>query len=270
MEEMGDDEVMALVLSLCAGLFGAGVWYGRGLRISNLGGSSLPRTFLLLLPPLALGGLWTALVEDAAIDVRTDVRYQFLFVAMGSIWVFLLPRMLAFVGVSYTLDALERRNTAASIAIAGATAGLMILFTGSNMGEGPSIWNTVETAVAATALLFAAVLVLALATSVGDVIAIERDVATGVRFACWLVAAGIVLARASAGDWVSDEAMVNDLVSLGWPVVVLLAVAIGVDRAFRPRVSIPQPNVLAAGVIPGALYVTVSLAYVATLPHWSS
>lgn len=269
MEEMGDDEVMALLASVILGGVGGGLWYLRGLGITRLGAPAGARTILLLLPPIALAGLWSVLTSFAAVDVRVDVRYQFLFVAMGTIWVFLLPRALSFIGVSYRDDALERRNAPAAIAIAGTALGLTVLFAGSNMGEGPSIWNTVETAIAATAVLFAAVLLLALTTSVGDTIAVERDLPTGVRFAGWVAASGVVLGRASAGNWISEEAMIADLIAVGWPVVVFLAVAVGLELALRPRVSAPRPSVVGAGVLPAAVYLAVSLAYVASLPSWS-
>jgi hypothetical protein len=270
MEEMGEDEVFAMLGSLVIGVIAAGIWYARGLGITRLGAPPGSRTLLLLLPPIALLGLQRVLTAFAAVDVREDGRYQFLFVAMGSIWVFVLPRALAIIGVSYRDDALERRNVAASTAIAGTVLGLTILFAGSNMGEGPSIWNTVETAIAATAMLFAAVLILALATSIGDTIAVERDLSSGVRFAGWIAASGVVLGRASAGDWMGEDAMIADLVSVGWPVAVFLAVAVAVELTLRPKVSAPQPNVVTAGVVPAAVYLAVSLAYVASLPSWSS
>lgn len=269
MEEMGDDEVMAMMASLALGAFGAGGWYVRGLGISRLGAPQAPRTLLLLLPPLALAALWQVLTSFAAVDVREDARYQFLFVAMGTIWVFLLPRALSLIGVSYRDDALERRNVAAAIAIAGAALGLTVLFAGSNMGEGPSIWNTVETAIAATGVLFAAVLVLALTTAVGDTISVERDVSSGVRFAGWIAASGVVLGRASAGDWMGEDAMIADLVAVGWPVLVFLVVAVGLELVLRPKLSAPRPSVLGAGVVPALGYMAVSLAYVASLPSWS-
>jgi hypothetical protein len=269
MEEMGDDEVMAMLGSLATGLYAAGLWYMRGFGISRLGAPPGSRTLLLVLPLIALAGLWRTLASFAALDVREDARYQFLFVAMGTIWVFVLPRALSFIGVSYRDDALERRNQAAATAIAGTVAGLGILFAGSNMGEGPSIWNTVETAIAATALLFAAVLVLALVTRVGDTIAIERDLSSGVRFAGWIAASGVVLGRASAGDWAGTDAMLADLTRIGWPVAVLLVFAVALELTLRPKVSAPQPSVVTAGVVPALGFVAVSLAYVAYLPHWS-
>jgi hypothetical protein len=267
-EEMSDDEVFALVVSLAFGLTGAVFWYLRGLRAPWLGASKRSLTVLLLAPLAGLAVLWGILASAAAVEVRTDGRYQFLFVAMGSSWVFLLPRALAFIGVSYRDDALERRNAAAAVALTGAVAGLAVLFAGSNMGEGPSIWNTVATALAATAGLFGIVFVLALSTSLGESIAVERDLATGARFAGLVTASGVVLGRAAAGNWVSTERMIGDLLALGWPVVVLLGFAIVLERALRPRDSDPRPSPFAAGVLPAVVYLALALVYVALLPGW--
>jgi hypothetical protein len=267
-EELSEDEVFALVVSVALGLLGAALWYVRGLRTPRLGAAKGHRCALFLAPLAALAYLWSVLATLAAVEVRTDGRYQFLFVAMGATWVFLLPRLLTFIGVSYRDDALERRNPSATTAIAGTILGLALLFAGSNMGEGPSIWNTVASALAATAALFAAVLVLALSTSLGESIAVERDRATGVRFAGWIAGSGLVLGRAAAGNWVSTEAMLADLAAFGWPVVILLSLAIVLEHALRPRATNPQPSLLAAGVLPALAYLTLSGLYVAALPGW--
>lgn len=266
-DSMSADEMFALVASLAIGLIGAFRWYSPVLRLSKLGaGRSL--VVLLLAPPLALACLWGVLVTSAAVEVRTDVRYQVLFVVMGAVWVFHLPRSLVFIGVSYRDDALERRNTSAAIAIAGTIAGLAIVFAGSNMGEGPSIWNTVATALASTAALAAIVFGFGFGTSLGDSIAVERDTPTGVRFAGLVAGCGILLARASAGDWVSTAAMLNDLVAFGLPAGALSLTAMVIERALRPRESCPRPSLFAAGVMPAAAYVASSIAYVASLPSW--
>ena len=267
-EEMSGDEVFALLVSIALGLVGAALWYARGLRTSRLGSQRRSLAALLLAPLAALVLLWIVLANFAAVEVRTDGRYQFLFVAMGGIWVFLLPRMLSIIGVSYRDDALERRNTAAAIAIAGTVLGLALLFAGSNMGEGPSIWNTVATAFAATAALFVIVLVLAFSTSLGDSIAIERDEPTGVRFAGLVMGCGMVLGRAAAGNWVSTGAMLGDLVRFGWPVLVLASLAIALELVLRPKDSNPRPSLLTAGVLPAFAYLSLSLTYVAVLPGW--
>jgi len=171
--------------------------------------------------------------------------------------------------VSFEDDALERRNAAASIAIGGAVVSLGVLFAGSNMGEGPSIWNTVETAVVATGVLGLVVLLHAVATQIGDSISVERDVATGVRFAGWIVASGLVLGRSCAGDWAGEAAMVGDILGVGWPVLALLVIAIPTDSLLKPSDRSPSPNLLVAGVLPGFVYVGAAVGYIAALPQWT-
>lgn len=265
MEEMGEDEVMALLASLVAGAMGLRAWYGPGFFVTRMASLAWARNALLLAPLLALGGLWNVLSTAAAFDVTSDLRYQLLFLAMGTIWVFHLPRALTFIGVSYRDDALERRNGAASAALVGGVLGLGALFAGSNMGEGPSIWNTVETALVATGLLAFCVLVLAMITNVGDTISVERDLAAGVRFGAWLAASGLVLAGASAGDWAGEAAMVSDLLANGWPLAMLLAAAIGLELSLRPTLEAPRPAVVVKGLVPAAAYLGSSVAYVALL-----
>jgi len=188
---------------------------------------------------------------------------------MGTIWVFHMPRALTFVGVSFRDDVLERHNAAAAFAMGGTVVGLGVLFAGSNMGEGPSIWNTVGTALVATVMLAVAVVVLAMVTGVGDTIAVERDIAAGVRFAGWMVGSGMVLAGAAAGDWAGEEAMIHDLLVGGWPVAVFLAIAVGLELRLRPTVASPKPAVLFAGLLPALGYVGASVAYVGLQGHWA-
>ena len=83
-----------------------------------------------------------------------------------------------------------------------------------------------------------------------------------------LLRTGIVLGRASAGNWVSTQAMLADLVTSGWPVLPLLLIAITVERSLRPRESNPRPSMLAAGVLPACAYLTLSVLHVAILPGW--
>lgn len=265
MEDMGEDELLAFGASLVAGAMGLFAWYGPGLFVTRLASVGWARNALLLAPLLALGGLWRVLATAAALDVTSDVRYQALFVAMGTIWVFHLPRAITFIGVSYRDDALERRNAAASVAVLGSVLGLGALFAGSNMGEGPSIWNTVETALVATGMLALGVFVLAALTGVGETISVERDLAAGLRFGAWIAASGVVLAGAAAGDWAGERAMVSDLLAYGWPVAVLLAIAVAAERTLRPTERTPRPAVLAAGLVPAVGYLGSSLAYVAYL-----
>lgn len=265
--DMGEDEIVALLASVVAGFFGLSRWYGRGLRTTWLAAPVAARTLLLVLPVVAIGGLWHVLGTYAAADVILYPQYRVLFAVMGMIWAFHVPRALTFIGVSYEDDAIERRNVAASIAVAGAVVASALVFTASNMGEGPSIWNTVETAVFASAVLALAVLLHAVATQVGDSISVERDVASGLRFAGWLVASGLVLARSCMGDWAGEAAMVGDVLAIGWPALALLVVAIPADMLFKPSDRSPVPNVLVAGALPAFVYVGAAVGYLAVLPE---
>lgn len=268
LEEMGDDEVMAFFLFGAFGVPAAITYYIRIFGGSRLGAPRGAAEALAVLPLVLLFLLWLALSRLAAVEVRTDFRYQALFLTMGLTWVFLLPRQLRIVGVGLRDDALERRNPAAAFAVAGAMIGLGLVFTGSNMGEGPSIWNTVLTAGASTAFFGVAIAVLAAAGRLGETVAVERDLAAGFRFCGYAAATGLILARASAGNWVSAAAMIRDLVAIGWPALVLTAAAIAIDRLMRPTVANPRPNLMTAGVVPAAIYLSVAAAYVLVLPDW--
>lgn len=266
---MDPDELFAFFASALIGLMGFGAWYMRGMQMTWLAAPKIPRWMVLALPLVALAGLWHVLGTYAAVDVREDIRYHALFAVMGTIWAFQLPRALTLIGVSYEDDVLERRNTAAAIALSGAVVSLVVLFAGSNMGEGPSIWNTVETAVVATGGLAMGVFLYALTTQVGDSISVERDVSSGLRFAGWMIATGLILARSCAGDWAGDLAMIRDLMGTGWPVIALLVVAIPIDMRLRPSDRSPTPNVLVAGLVPGLAYLGGAIAYIASLPRWT-
>ncbi len=266
---MDPDELFAFLASAVIGVMGFGAWYGPGMRTTWLGAPKLARWLVLVLPLVGLAGLWHVLGTYAAVDVREDFRYHTLFATMGMLWAFQLPRALTLIGVSYHDDVLDRRNTAAAIAVSGAVVSLVVLFAGSNMGEGPSIWNTVVTAVVATGGLAMAVLLYSLATQVGDSISVERDVSTGVRFAGWMIASGLVLARSCAGDWAGFDSMVGDLVGTGWPALVLLVVAIPIEMRLRPSDRSPTPNAIVSGLMPGVAYVGAAVAYIASLPRWT-
>lgn len=264
MEEMDDDEVIALVVSAVGAGVGVFDWYGKALGITTIGASIWSRIVPLVLPaPLTLA-LFRVLVTAAARDVRVDFRYQLLFTLMGlAAMLLVVPRAMAFIGVSYRDDVLERRNPAAAFAVFGAVTASAIVFAGGNIGEGPSIWNTVATTLAAGGLMAFAVSVLAETTPVTDTLAIERDVAAGVRFAGWIVAMGLVFAYASAGDWAGTKAMLRDLVRGSWPAAILVVVAIAAERTLQPTLARPQPSVLVWGVIPALGYLGFAVAYVA-------
>jgi hypothetical protein len=122
-------------------------------------------------------------------------------------------------------DVTERANPAVIPAFAGAMFAVTALNVGSNLGQGAEasstlfplglswlIWMTFAVATASlTPLLSAAV--------------VERKVAASMQLGLVWLTAGLVLARADAGDWVSFDATVIDLLGTLPALAVLLAAA---------------------------------------------
>ena len=121
----------------------------------------------------------------------------------------------------------------AAVAIAGALLGITLCFAGGNIGDGPGWWVVVFSAGVATAGLFAAWLLLEALTGISDTVTIDRDLAAGVRLGGLLVACGLRLGWAVAGDWISAEATLRDFAANAWLVLVLLAIAVLVERVAR-------------------------------------
>src|SRR5687767_9695060 len=158
---------------------------------------------LSLAPPACAAVLFLILRRYASHDVRDSGTYLTFYVIVGAAWVGVGSLLLPWLGVSPRLDALERRNTAAAVAVAGALLGLTFAFAGGNIGNGPGWWVVVFSSGLATVSLFAGWAAVEAAGHVAESVAVERDVATGLRLAGMLTAAGLVFGRAAAGDWVS-------------------------------------------------------------------
>jgi uncharacterized membrane protein YjfL (UPF0719 family) len=191
--------------------------------------------------------------------------YVLLFLAGGATWIFLVTRCLAVVGLSARDDAIERNNPAAVAAVCGAFIGVSLAYAGSNIGNGPTIWTTLVPALAAAASLLALWCVAEVLGPASDAITIDRDLATGIRVAAFAVAAGAVLGRAMAGDWHSWNDTFGGFVLLGWPAVAIALLLAVSNRLLGPTTDRPEPGVITAGVMPAAVLLLATTAYLATL-----
>ena len=72
-----------------------------------------------------------------------------------------------------------------------------------------------------------------------------------------------------AGDWVSMQATVVDFVWTAWPVVLLWAAAVLMERTFRPTQERPLPPPLTYGLAPLAAYVALGAFFAAQAGWWS-
>ena len=262
---MSGDEVMVLVVSGVLALYGWVVWYTRPLGVQRLGVVPHGRGLLFTAPLLCAGILALVLVTLAASDVRDAPRYVAMYMVLGAAWIAGAARSLALVGLSARDDVAERRNPAAATAIAGALIGITLCFAGGNIGDGPGWWVVLYSAGLATGVLLSLGVVLETFTGISDSVTIDRDVAAGVRLGSFFVANGLVLGRAVAGDWISAGDTVTDFAWAAWPVVLLLAAAVMIERVARPTPNRPVAPTVSHGVLPALILLVAAAAYVASL-----
>jgi uncharacterized membrane protein YjfL (UPF0719 family) len=201
----------------------------------------------------------------ASFDVVDAPQYLFMYIVLGLAWLRAFEIGFAWLGLSVRDDVVERGNRAATLAAAGAFTGLTACYAGANIGDGPGWWVVVFSAGLATVTWLLAWFTLAFFTPVADTVAIDRDPAAGLRLGAFLAASGLVLGRAVAGDWVSQDATVNDFVTSAAPVLLLLAMAMSVEYYARPTAERPQAPIVGMGLAPAAAYLTLAIVAVARL-----
>ncbi len=262
---MSGDENLLLFASGIAALVSWGAWYVWLLRLPRLGTRGRPRRLLTLVPGVCALLLYLVLSTAAAHDVRDSEVYLTLYLVFGLAWVGIGAHALRIFGLSARDDVVERDNESAALAIGGALVALTLCFAGGNIGDGPGWWVVLFSGLLATLALGVLWYVFDRVTAAADQITIERDPAAGVRLAGFLVACGVGLGRAVAGDWVSAAATVRGFGTAAWPVLPLLLVAIGVDRAARRTPERPTSALVAQGVAPALVYIALVLVHVVRL-----
>jgi hypothetical protein len=103
------------------------------------------------------------------------------------------------------------------------------------------------------------------ATSIIDAVTIDRDLAAGWRLAGLCVGGGIVSGYAVTGDWISAPATIIDFFMRAWPLIVLAAIAIGIERAAPLTPARPHGPVISGGIAPAALYVAIAIGFVGVM-----
>lgn len=249
----GDELVISFCSMVVAGLTW-GVWYAQPRWIRTLRPAATARRLLDIAPILSAAVLLGVLKVLSAHDVRDDIRYLGLYFLLGAAWVGVAMFCIPVSGISARDDVLERGNASAAWGIAGAMLGITLCFAGGNIGDGPGWWVVVFSAVLATIGLFAVWLLFEALTGVSDTVTIDRDLSAGLRLGGLLVACALLLGRAVAGDWVSAGETLRDFAESAWPVLVLLALAVLVERVARPTHARPVPAVFAHGLLPALIF----------------
>jgi uncharacterized membrane protein YjfL (UPF0719 family) len=259
---MSGDEIFITVISAVLSLMFWGYWYAVASTVFAFTGGYTARRILLITPLVCVAILYFILRRLASFDVQEDYRYIAMYLTMGLAWIGMNMTLSPYLGIIPRDDAVERRNLAAAIAISGAMLGILLCFAGGNIGDGPGWWVVVFCALLSTAALFLLWTILEMAGRVSEVITVDRDTSAGLRLGAFLTAAGLILGRAVAGDWVSTEATFRDFLQTAWPILLLLVVAIAIERALRPNRENPVRPSLSAGLVPAALYLVAAAYYV--------
>ena len=203
-----------------------------------------------------------------AVEVRGHID-QVLFLALiGFVWLIISTHLFSWLGLSVGDDVVERRNSAALIALCGGMLGVALTYAGGNLGEGPSYWNNIFSAGLGTLGFFILWLLLETIGTASISIAEERDLASGIRLGGFLVGVGLILGRAVAGNWHSESATVHDFIHDGWTAAALCLLASVAEWFARPTRKRTSPGWLKFGLLPAAVYVGFATAWLCHLGRW--
>ncbi len=263
---MSDTETFVFLGFICIAIPAWWRWYRFVFSIRAVVPVGLPRLLVALAPLAAFILLWLTLITLASSDVRDNFAYIAFYLLMGIAWLGIAVLFFPFAGISARDDVVERRNNAAAYAVCGALIGLMLCFAGGNIGNGPGWWVVVYSAALSSIALFVLWIGLQVLTRISDTVTIGRDTAAGLRLAGFLIAAGLVLARAVAGDWPGYFQTILDFVRFGWPVLVIVLIAVLAEFVFRPTVEHPYGSPVLAGLLPGIVYIGLALVVLALEP----
>ena len=257
---MSNDEVIATFVSvvLCIWLWPRWLW--QVARVTHIGPYPPCRRWPLYLTPVLAGiGLLAVLLTVSSPDVRTSVVYTFMYTVMGLAWVACAMKLFPFLNMDVLGDCLERGNEAALAPALAAMLGVMLTFSGANIGSGPGWWVVIFCGVLATGGLLAFWFLLELVAAPSELITVDRDRLAGWRMAGYLTAQAILLSRAVAGDWISTSSTLHDFVIKSGACWLLLLLAITVEST-ASRGNLPAWVGKAVAVIyPGFAIIIVVL-----------
>jgi uncharacterized membrane protein YjfL (UPF0719 family) len=267
-EEWDPDEVLLLVASLVVTILGLRYTW-TAFRAASPFQPRGRRAFVVLATVAAALSLYFFVTWHwSASEIAHGKAYTWLVMFMGTAWLFLCLRLFPWMSLSLREDVAERGNNAATAALCGALLGSACLFSGAQVGEGPSFWNNVFTVALAGAVWFGAWLILEQLTHLSRSITEDRNLAAGVRLGAYLLGTALVLARASAGNWHSMKDTTRDLFHDAWPATLLLVLAVITENLMRPSPKNPQPSAWSCGWPVALAYLTAASVLVVRLGWW--
>ncbi len=261
-----------LVLLFSTGYYTIISIYGWYQRLPGIGPVSRDKTtkyVMGLLPAVSFVIITFTLKVLASFDVVDDMIYIIFYVVLGYAWTFLGMRaVFIFFDISWIDDVLSLNNKAALYAVSGAFLGLVTIYSGANIGDGPGWWCVIFAGGLGLISWFILARVLNSFTQVFERITVDRDIYCGIRFGAYLLASGIILARASAGDWTSFYSTIIEFL-VGWPVLPLTGLAILIERyyIYKAKLNESITNTYLFGSLYWAMaYLMIAVASIVVFP----
>lgn len=265
---MSEDESIVFLISFALAVSFWGHWYWSACFAAPPSYLHQARRNLIFAPAVSAVILFVILKLFSSFDVRDDPTYLWSYFFMGAAWIVLSVYLLSFFGISARDHVVERKNEAAGLLLSGAMIGLTLCFAGGNIGDGPGWWVVIFAAALSTGSLLLFWCILARAGGAMESVVLDRDRASGLRAGAFMLACGLILGRAVAGNWTSTDATIKDFFRLGWPAFVLLLIALGIERKFRPIWDKPARQLMPHGVLPGMLYVIFAVLVILWHGSW--
>lgn len=270
LDQLGDfdgDEFFLLFFSGAICFKSCQLFWNR-MSASSLGSSRFHRLPIFAATLTSFILLLIATRYWAAREVRANGAYILLGIVMGGAYGAISAALISWMGISLRDDALERRNFPAMLAFSAALPGAMLIYIGSNLGEGPSFWNNVFCSALGLITWGIRWLWLELSSGISRSVIEDRDLAAAWRLSGFLIADGLILGRALAGDWHSVGATVQDFVRDGWPAFGVLIIAALIEPLLKPSAKRPLPSWKTCGVPTAVAYVLIAILWVLHVGWW--
>ena len=265
-------DFIELVILLCSSCYTITSIYGWYQKLPGIGPVSRDKTtkyVMGLLPVVSFFIIIYTLKVLASFDVVNDLIYIIFYVVMGYAWTFLgINAVFIFFDISWIDDVLYLNNKAALYAVSGAFLGLVTIYSGANIGDGPGWWCVIF---AGGLGLISWILLARLFNSFAQVferVTVERDIYCGIRFGAYLLASGLILAWASAGDWTSFYSTIIEFL-VGWPALPLTVLAIIVERYYIHKAKLNESisnTYLFGSLYWSMVYLTIAVACIMMFP----
>ncbi len=206
------------------------------------------------------------LTRWASFDVVGDPYYILGYGSLGLLWVYATaPWLGTFADIRLKQDVRGHNNVAAATLIAALTIGTTLAYSGGNIGNGPGWYVVAFCALLSTAAVFAVAFVVAVMTDAEERITIDHDLGGAIRLGAAIIGSGLIAGRAVAGDWVSVAATMADFAAAAWPIAVIAAVAVLVERVMPPSYL---AGTMLRSLLVAALMIGGAWIYVGSLGPW--